>query len=125
MNSENMILLVEDEAMIAMNLTMKLRNAGYPISKIFASGEDVVRFAENRNPDLVLMDGRLAGEIDGVEAMRRLRKIHKNLPIIFITGYTNESFIEKAHELSPVACMTKPVNINQLIGHIKSVIYRQ
>ena len=117
-----MIVMVEDEALIAMDLSMRLASAGYDVDHIFATGEEIVSFAKDRKPDLVLMDSRLAGPMDGVEAMRRLRHTHPDLPIIFITGYAGQAFIDQAAGLDPVACLTKPVNFHLLLEHIQSVL---
>lgn len=122
MSARILIVLIEDEALIAMDLKRRLDAVGYRVDRIFSSGEDAVAFAVHNQLDLVLVDGRLAGEIDGIETMRRIRRTHATVPMIFVTGYTNESFIERAQELNPVACLTKPVDISALITHIDSVL---
>ena len=115
------ILLVEDEAMIAMDIKMRLTVAGFRVIGIVATGEDAIAVVREAAPDLVLMDGRLSGKIDGVEAMRRVRETHTSLPFIFITGFTNEEFIARAQALGPVACMTKPIDFDKLLSIIKTI----
>ena len=115
------ILLVEDEAMIAMDIKMRLSIAGFHVSGIVATGEDAIAVVEEIHPDLILMDGRLSGKIDGIETMRRVRERYTSLPFIFITGFVTREFMERARALGPVACMTKPIDFGKLLDIIKAM----
>ncbi|HNY12905.1 MAG TPA: response regulator, partial [Candidatus Wallbacteria bacterium] len=68
------VLIVEDEAFSALYLEDALSIAGYTICDTVATGEGAVAIAENKTPDIILMDIRLAGEIDGIEAASRIRQ---------------------------------------------------
>jgi len=115
------ILLVEDEAIIALDLKGKLAEAGYSICRMIPTGEDTVLWAERDRPDLVLMDNRLAGKIDGVEAALRIRS-KSDVRIIFMTGYPqDEEFRERVRLINPTACFAKPVIIEELLEVLKSV----
>ena len=107
------ILLVEDEAITAMVMEAQLRDAGFPVSRRVPSGEEAISLAAEEAFHVVLMDIRLAGQIDGIEAARRIQEIRKT-PVIFMTGYQDEETRQRARELSPLAYLVKPVNDAQL-----------
>jgi len=114
------ILLVEDEAIIAMDLRWKLEEAGYRVGRMIATGEDAVARAERDRPDLVLMDNRLAGKIDGIEAALRIRS-KSEVPVVFMTGYPqDDAFQERVKPIHPIACLTKPVIIAELLKVLES-----
>ena len=107
------ILIVEDEAIIAMSIQMELEQDGYQVCQILASGEAAVAYVARDCPDLVLMDTRLAGKMDGVEAARQILAA-RPLPIIFMTGYAVQDIQERARELNPLGYLIKPVRIFEL-----------
>jgi len=113
------ILIVEDEVFIAMHLRMELRKSGYEVSGPVVTGEEAITRAAEEQPDIVLMDIRLAGKIDGIEAAREIRA-HDDIPIIFMTGYENNEVRERAQQLNPLAYFIKPVSINDLKTAIDS-----
>jgi len=119
MNPGGSILLVEDEAIIAWDLKDRLESAGYPVCRMIATGEDAVLWAERARPGVILMDNRLAGEIDGLEAALRIRA-NSDVPIVLMTGYPqDEEFQKRIAPVHPLACLTKPVNIEELITILK------
>ena len=83
------ILVVEDEAIVARNIEKRLSNAGYHISGVVTTAKEAIEKAHSAKPDLVLMDIKLKGEMDGIEAAKIIRK-NLRLPIIFLTSYTDE-----------------------------------
>ena len=114
------ILIVEDEAIIAMGLQMELEEAGYQVCQSVATGEEAIACVAQDPPDLVLMDNRLAGKMNGIEAARALLAVHP-LPIIFMTGYAVHEIIERLQELKPLGILTKPVRVFQLAPLIDSI----
>lgn len=113
MNTTIRILLVEDEVFIAMALQMELKKAGYHICKSVATGEEAIVIAAQENPDVVLMDIRLAGELDGIEAAAQIRAA-RDIPIIFMTGYQDKKLMDRALTISPLGYFIKPVGIHDL-----------
>jgi len=111
------ILLVEDEVFIAMVLEMELNNEGYNVFKSVATGEEAVTIARKEHPDVILMDIRLSGDLDGIEAAERIRTF-KEVPIIFMTGYRDKKALNRAKKINPQGYFIKPVNVKE----IKSVI---
>lgn len=89
------ILVVEDDGLIAMHMQEMLESGGFLVPGIFASGEDVIAYLGRAPlPDLILMDIRLDGKIDGLETARRIRE-RFTFPIIFISGNVDEDHIPR------------------------------
>jgi two-component system, response regulator PdtaR len=115
MKASGSILLVEDEAIIALDLSRKLRLAGYGSVITAATGEDAAAIVLRDAPNVVIMDNHLAGKIDGIEAALRIRA-GSDVPIIFMTGYQqDEAFRERVRPVRPVACLDKPIIIEELL----------
>ena len=107
------ILEVEDEAITAMYMKKKLTRIGYEVTSTVATGEKAILSAKQNPPDVVLMDIRLAGEMDGIDAAFIINTMY-NIPIAFITGYDDQIIRERAEIIKPLGFFTKPVDINEL-----------
>ncbi|MHC9538640.1 MAG: response regulator [Vulcanimicrobiota bacterium] len=107
------ILLVEDEVLIAASLEAELMLAGYAVCFRVGTGEDAILSAERHQPDAVLMDIRLAGKLDGIEAAERIQE-SLNIPILFMTGYLESALKERAMGLNPLGFLTKPVRMRDI-----------
>ncbi len=119
MSGKKKILVVEDEAFTAMMLCENLARTGYQVFRPVSTGEEAVKSALEDNPDVILMDIHLAGSIDGIEAAEKISE-KKTIPIIFMTGYTNQDFIERTKNLRPVTYVNKPINISEMEKIIES-----
>lgn len=113
------ILIVEDDMIISLVIERMMSRLGYEVSAKATSGEDAVQLAKKYRPDLILMDIRLNGEIDGIEAMRQI-KSETDIPVIYITGNTDKQNRERAAETDYVAFLTKPITMNALKRSIES-----
>lgn len=102
------ILIVEDEGILALNLKMILSELGHEVLGISPTGEEGIRLAQDLCPDLVIMDIRLAGDIDGIEAATRIRQ-YSNTPIMFLTAHSDSSTYHRAMTVKPVGFLKKPV----------------
>jgi len=120
MSSES-ILIVEDEGLIALHLAEFLEQAGYHIAGTPFSGEACVQMVRHSPPDLILMDIALAGPMDGVEAARQIRHRY-DIPVIFLSAYSDQSRIDEADAVSPYGFLTKPVMDDQLISTIEDAL---
>ena len=101
------ILIVEDERLVAMSLRKQLHSLGYEVVQSVSSGEAAIKAAVELQPDLILMDIRLEGGLDGIETATEIRKRH-DLPIIYLTAFSN-SDIQPAQRLpSPLATFSNP-----------------
>ncbi len=110
-----LVLLVEDEAVIALDLVRKLERAGCRVLGPAATGEAAEELARSGRPDLILMDNQLTGSIDGIEAASRIRA-WSEVPIIFMTGFSlDPAFQERARAIAPAGFLDKPVSPDALL----------
>jgi two-component system, response regulator PdtaR len=107
------ILIVEDEKILAADLENKLRQLGYRVDGIASSGEEAVRLAQEREPSLILMDVRLSGTMDGVEAARRIQA-KTPVPIVYLTAYSDLFLRDPSMMQAPGLCIAKPFLISDL-----------
>jgi two-component system, response regulator PdtaR len=115
------VVVVEDEAITAMLMKINLHGMGMTVVDTCATGEDAVRVVLETTPDIVLMDINLAGEIDGIEAARRIGD-EASTPIIFVTGYSDKEHHDRARELNPAGFLVKPVVFPELERLIRDSI---
>jgi len=117
------ILLVEDEAIAAMDLKTNLITLGYEVPAVVSSGEEAIRMAAELLPDLILMDITLDGPMDGIEAVDEIRKAHA-IPIVFLTAHADAETIRKAKTTEPFGYLPKPCNIDTLKSTIEVALYK-
>ncbi|MGB3480130.1 MAG: response regulator, partial [bacterium] len=115
------ILIVEDEMIVAKDMQETLKARGYTVTAIVNSGRDAIEMVKKEKPDLVLMDIVLKGKIDGIDTAGRIRTKF-DIPIIFITAFTNSNLLEKAKAAEPYAFITKPFEGSELFTNIEIAI---
>ncbi len=116
------ILIVEDEAIIAMEIESQLRSLGHKVTSIVDTGEKAIEKAEEDKPDLILMDIRIKGEKDGIEAAEEIR--HRfGIPVIFSTAYLDEERIERAKITMPFGYVLKPIQERNLRVTIEMAVH--
>jgi len=118
---EPKILIVEDVRMIADYMELILFHNGYRIAGVVASGEEAVVTALKTRPDLVLMDIKLDGVIDGITAAAMIHD-QSDIPIIYVTAYTDKAVFERAMSTNPSAYLHKPFRGNELIDTIQIIL---
>jgi PAS domain S-box-containing protein len=107
------ILVVEDENIVAMDIERGLRHLGYSVVGRASRGEDAIEQAAEHQPDLVLMDIRLKGALDGVEAADRIRR-QFSIPVVFLTAYADEPTLERAKRAEAYGYLLKPFEESEL-----------
>lgn len=117
------VLIVEDEGITAMVARSALSKLGYIITAIFAKGEQAVEFCRDHDPDIILMDINLAGDINGIRAAEMIIK-SKNIPIVFVTAYEDKEIYEYAQKLNPAGFFNKPIVYENLNQHIQNIFER-
>lgn len=117
------ILIVEDERIIAINLKESLESLGYIVVAIAASGKKAIEKATNLCPDLVLMDIRLKGSMDGIEAAEQIWD-SLQIPVIYVTGHSDRSTLERAKITAPFGYIIKPVKERELSVAIEIALQR-
>ena len=116
------ILIVEDEAIVAMEIESSLQSLGYTVTSIADNGEKAIEKAEEEKPDLVLMDIRIKGEMDGIDAAEVIRSKFE-IPVIFSTAYLDEERIERAKITIPFGYVLKPIQERDLKVTIEMALY--
>jgi len=109
MDTKTKILVVEDDMIIAANITLQLTKLGYEITGIESRGEEAVIHAKINTPDIVLMDINLKGKLDGIETALAIQE-HMDLPIVYLTANTDEASFIRAKKTRPYAFIPKPLN---------------
>lgn len=112
------ILIVEDEGIVAKDLQNRLKKFGYCVPAVAASGEQAINKAAELCPDLVLMDIRLKGDIDGIEAAQEIYT-RFNIPVIYLTAYADDSTLERAKVTEPLGYLLKPFKERELYTTIE------
>ncbi len=116
------ILIVEDEAIIAMEIENQLQSLGYVVTSIVDTGEKAIDKAEEDKPDLIPMDIRIKGEMDGIEAAEEIRN-RFGIPVIFSTAYLDGERIERAKITMPFGYVLKPIQERDLKVTIEMALY--
>lgn len=117
------ILIVEDESIVALNIKNRLESLGYIIVATTSSGESAIQIAASNQPDLVLMDIKLRGVIDGIEAATQIWTRFK-IPIVYLTAYSDEETIERAKITEPYGYILKPFEAKDLCTTIEISLYK-
>jgi PAS domain S-box-containing protein len=117
------ILVVEDESVVALDLQERLGNLGYEVPAIAASGEKAIAEAANFRPDLLLMDIKLQGSLDGVETARLIRERH-DVPVIYLTSYTDAETVRRASSTHPYGYLVKPYSDRELHSSVEIALYK-
>jgi PAS domain S-box-containing protein len=107
------ILVVEDEGIIALEIAQTLRDLGYVVAGTADDCDGAVALARAERPDLVLMDVMLKGEDDGIEAARRIRA-ERDVPVVFLTAYSDSETLARAREVAPYGFLVKPFRADEL-----------
>ena len=107
MGSSIKILIVEDEMIIAANISLQLSTLGYEICGIFPRGEEALLHLKEERPDIILLDIQLKGKLDGIETAHLIQKDY-NIPVIFLTANADDAHFNRAKEVNPYGFISKP-----------------
>jgi PAS domain S-box-containing protein len=121
--SQAQILIVEDEIIVARDLETRVRELGYDVADIASSGENAVLQAAETRPDLVLMDIRLSGTMDGVEAAEEIRA-QFDIPVIYLTAYADDHTLKRAKITEPFGYILKPFETRELRSTIRMALHK-
>jgi len=107
------IIVVEDEAMIAMDIQEKLIDMGYEVPLTVDNGLDAIKNAEELRPDIMLMDIVIKGEMDGIETAEEIKKKF-SIPSLFLTAYDSGIIMERIKKVNPLGYLLKPFEDSKL-----------
>ena len=114
--SANDILIVEDATVIGEHIKMLVEAEGYNVPAVSATAEEALEKVEEYQPALILMDIQLIGDMDGIEAARKVNENYDSeIDIVYITAYGDQATLQRARESGARALFTKPVKKNALI----------
>ncbi len=117
------ILVVEDESIVAMDISNMLENLGYTVVGTAGSGEEAIQSVKDRSPDLVLMDIMLRGDVDGIEAAEYIRH-NFQIPVVYLTAYSDNKTLERAKITEPYGYILKPFEERELHTCIEISLYK-
>jgi len=120
---KNQILIVEDERIVAEDIKMSLQRLGYAVSGTAISGEEAVKKAGEMQPDLVLMDIVLEGEMDGIEAASAISS-RFDIPVVYLTAYADKKMLERAKVTEPFGYILKPFEDRELRSILEIALYK-
>ncbi|MBU7029832.1 MAG: response regulator [Theionarchaea archaeon] len=115
------VLIVEDESIVAKDIRKRLQNLGYTVSAIASSGKEALQKAKD-NPDVVLMDIVLKGDMDGIEAAEHIRT--GGIPVIYVTAYADDKTLQRAKITEPYGYILKPFEDRELHTVIEMALYK-
>lgn len=123
MNTAPRIAVVDDELIVAKDLESTLRSFGYEVPGTAPTGQEAITLAATHKPDLMLMDIRLRGELDGIEAARHIQQ-QLDVPIVYVTAYADEATLARARETYPYGYLVKPVQDHALRSTVTTALHR-
>jgi len=117
------IMLVEDEGIVALDVQQRLEKLRYNVVSHATTGAEAIRYVQKETPDLILMDIKIRGEMDGIETARRIRKM-RNIPIIYVTAYAGDDTLNRARETEAYGYLIKPFEDRELRSAIEIALYK-
>ncbi|MCD6117801.1 PAS domain S-box protein [bacterium] len=123
MDPKPVILVVEDERVVAEDIQRSLEQMGYSVPAVSASGEDAIKKVEQYHPNLILMDIVIRGDMNGIETAEKIVSKY-DVPIVYLTAYADKKTLEEAKQTGPFGYILKPFNSRELKSTIEMAIYK-
>jgi CheY-like chemotaxis protein len=115
------IFIVEDEQIVALDLKHRVQRLGYDVLATVASGDTALAYIQQNQPDLILMDIRLQGHLDGIETARRIQQQY-DIPIIYLTASTDDETMKRAETTHPAGYVFKPFD-DEMLGRTIQIAF--
>ncbi len=115
------IAVVEDEGIVAMDISKCLTSLGYEVSFVSDSGEKTIEMLNEHGADMILMDVELKGKINGLETARKIKE-NSDIPVVFLTAFEDEATLKRIGDLSSAGYLVKPFEDEQLKMTIEKVL---
>jgi signal transduction histidine kinase len=116
-------MVVEDEGISAMSIRISLEEMGYDVTSLVSSGEDAVKKTAEDNPDLILMDITLIGEMDGIEAAGQIYS-QFNIPVVYITAHSDKELLKRIKKTKPFGYIVKPFEGSEIRIAVELALYK-
>ena len=117
------ILIVEDERIVAWSIREILQTFNYEVVASVTSGTQAIQIAVAVKPDLILMDVRLEGEMDGITATQRIQ-MQLDIPVVYLTAYADDQTLNQAVATAPFGYIVKPFTRRSLRAAVETALYR-
>ena len=117
------VMVVEDEAVVALHLRRELTKLGYTVAGVATNGEQALKMIDEVFPDVILMDIHIQGELDGIETANRIPR-YLHIPVIYLTAYSEDTTLKRAGETHPYGYLIKPFLDRELHATIKMALVR-
>jgi len=117
------IFVVEDESIVSLEIQSRLKSLGYQVAGTASSGDEAIRKVLELKPDLILMDIRIKGNIDGIDTAAEIHK-HLEIPVIFLTAYADEATLQRAKVTDPFGYIIKPFEERELEISIEIALFK-
>ena len=117
------ILVVEDERVVAADIEQTISRLGYSVTGTAASALEALQKAVNTEPDLVLMDIKLRGAVDGIDAAEQLQE-RLGIPVVYLTAYADVEILERAKKTSPLGYVLKPFDDRALRSAVEIALHK-
>lgn len=121
--ADEKILIVEDELIVAQSLENQLRKLGYQVTGKAGYGEEAIQLAEKTRPDLVLMDIKLSGSMDGVDTADYIYR-HYGIPVVYLSAFADKDTLQRAKITDPYGYIVKPFELRKLYTTIEIALYK-
>jgi len=116
------VLIVEGEQLVGKFIEKQLADSGYNVVDLVTSGEEAIKKVTKLKPDIVLMDIKIMGSMDGIETANHIRK-NFQIPVIFLTSLADEEFFQRAKLAEPFGYLIKPINLNEFKWAVDLALY--
>ena len=117
------IIIAEDEKIVAKDIENKLKKSGYDVVAVVSTGKDLLDKVYEYKPDLVLMDIKLDGEMDGIETAAKLKNCYE-LPVVYLTAYADKITLKRIDETKPGGYVLKPFKLSDLRESIEAALLK-
>lgn len=115
------IIIAEDEKIVAKDIENKLKKSGYEVLGVVSTGKDLLDKVSESVPDLVLMDVKLDGDMDGIETATKLKKGF-GVPVVYLTAYADKITLSRINETEPGGYVLKPFKLADLRKSIEEAV---
>mgnify|MGYP001416481276 CR=1 FL=1 len=117
------VMIVEDEAVIAMDIRYHLEQFGYEVVGVAAAGDTALQMLDLLHPDVVIMDIHIRGPLDGIHAAHAVR-VRAGTPVIFLTAFSDDETLGRARETAPYGFLVKPFRPDELRASIEVALFK-
>jgi two-component system sensor histidine kinase/response regulator len=121
--AQTRILIVEDEKIVALDLRARLIRLGYAVAGVCASDQEALRAVDQERPDLMMVDIRIKGGMDGIATVAEIRRRHQ-VPVIYLTAHSDSDTLARAKTTEPYGYILKPFDEHELRATLETALYK-